>query len=149
MLSTTIPQTGSLTFIGPTTTGRDIGPPPRKALNPSSARRPAMVSELTAAEVAARIRAAPKEVVLLDVREPYERDLAHIEPSIHIPMRSVPDRLAEIPKDREVIVYCHGGARSAMVAGFLETRGYARVVNLAGGIDAWSRTVDPTVPRYD
>jgi rhodanese-related sulfurtransferase len=108
-----------------------------------------MVEELTATEVAARIKAAPKDVVLLDVREPYERDLAHIEPSLHIPMRDVPERLAEIPKEREVIVYCHGGARSAMVAGFLETRGYKRVVNLAGGIDAWSQAVDPTVPRYD
>jgi rhodanese-related sulfurtransferase len=108
-----------------------------------------MVEELTAVEVAARMKAAPKDILLLDVREPYERELAHIEPSLHIPMRNVPERLAEIPQEREVIVYCHGGARSAMVAGFLETRGYKRVVNLAGGIDAWSQTVDPTVPRYD
>jgi rhodanese-related sulfurtransferase len=108
-----------------------------------------MVEERSASEVAARIRTAPKDVLLLDVREPYERELAHIEPSLHIPMREVPERLAEIPKEREVIVYCHGGARSAMVAGFLETRGYPRVINLAGGIDAWSQTVDPTVPRYD
>jgi rhodanese-related sulfurtransferase len=108
-----------------------------------------MVEELSAEEVAARIKAAPKDVLLLDVRESYERDLAHIEPSLHIPMRDVPDRLAEIPPEHEVIVYCHGGARSAMVAGFLETRGYKRVANLAGGIDAWSQQVDPTVPRYD
>jgi sulfur-carrier protein adenylyltransferase/sulfurtransferase len=108
-----------------------------------------MVEELSATEVAARMKAAPKDVVLLDVREPYERDLARIEPSLHIPMRDVPQRLAEIPPDRELVVYCHGGARSAMIAGFLESRGYARVANLSGGIDAWSRTVDPKVPRYD
>lgn len=108
-----------------------------------------MVEEESAREVAAKIKADPKGVVLLDVREPYERDLARIEPSIHIPMRDVPDRLDEIPKDREIVVYCHGGARSAMIAGYLEGKGYRRVVNLKGGIDAWSVTVDPEVPRYD
>jgi len=108
-----------------------------------------MVEELSPTEVAARVKANPKGVLLLDVREPNERELAHIEPSLFIPMREVPNRLEEIPKDREVVVYCHGGARSAMIAGFLESRGYARVANLSGGIDAWSRTVDPKVPRYD
>jgi rhodanese-related sulfurtransferase len=108
-----------------------------------------MVEELSPAEVAARLKSDPTAVVLLDVREPYERELAHIEPSLFIPMREVPERLEEIPKDREVVVYCHGGARSAMIAGFLEGKGYQRVVNLHGGIDAWSRTVDPKVPRYD
>ncbi len=108
-----------------------------------------MVEELTAAKVAAKAKAHPDGVLLLDVREPYERDLAKIEPSLHIPMRDVPERLEEIPKDREIVVYCHGGARSAMIAGFLESRGYRNVANLTGGIDAWSRTVDPKVPRYD
>ncbi|HXW66415.1 MAG TPA: rhodanese-like domain-containing protein [Thermoplasmata archaeon] len=107
------------------------------------------MEELSAAEVAARRQRSPAELVLLDVREPYERDLAAIEPSLHIPMREVPERLDEIPRDRAIVVYCHGGARSAMIAGFLESRGYANVANLAGGIDAWSRTVDPKVPRYD
>jgi rhodanese-related sulfurtransferase len=108
-----------------------------------------MVAEVSAAELAERMRRTPDRLVLLDVREPYEREIASIEPSIHIPMRDVPDRLAEIPTDREVVVYCHGGARSAMIAGFLEHHGYPEVANLAGGIDAWSLTVDPKVPRYD
>ncbi|HYK93876.1 MAG TPA: rhodanese-like domain-containing protein, partial [Thermoplasmata archaeon] len=97
---------------------------------------------------AERLKANPRAVTLLDVREPMERELARIEPSLFIPMGEVPRRLEEIPKDAEVVVYCHTGQRSAMVAGFLETQGFSRVGNLTGGIDAWSRRVDPTVPRY-
>lgn len=108
-----------------------------------------MVDELSPREVAERLKRSGSDVLLLDVREPDERELAAIEPSVHIPMRDVPGRLAELPKEREIIVYCHGGARSAMIAGFLEGKGYRRVANLSGGIDAWSRTVDPAVPRYD
>jgi rhodanese-related sulfurtransferase len=107
-----------------------------------------VVVQLTPEAVADRLRSRPNEILLLDVREPDERSTAHIEPSIHIPMRDVPDRREEIPKDREIIVYCHGGTRSAMIAGYLEGEGYKSVANLAGGIDAWSRKVDPTVPRY-
>jgi rhodanese-related sulfurtransferase len=107
-----------------------------------------MVDELSPREVAERLKRSGSHVLLLDVREPDERETASIEPSLHIPMREVPDRLSEIPKDREIVVYCHGGARSAMIAGFLEGKGYRRVANLSGGIDAWSRTVDPNVPRY-
>ncbi len=99
-------------------------------------------------EVAQRLRTAPQEVFLLDVREDDERETARIEPSLHIPMRSVPERLAEIPKDRTVVVYCHMGGRSEMIVGFLSSRGYSNVANLEGGIDAWSRTVDPSIPRY-
>jgi rhodanese-related sulfurtransferase len=107
-----------------------------------------MVAELRPEEVAEKLKKGSNGVVLLDVREPDERELAAIEPSIHIPMREVPQRLSEIPKDKEVVVYCHGGTRSAMIAGFLEGHGYSNVANLAGGIDAWSRKVDPNVPRY-
>ena len=107
-----------------------------------------MVEELSPREVARRLREEPGKVVLLDVREPFERELAVIEPSQHIPMHDVPSRLGEIARDRTVVVYCHTGVRSAMVAGFLEQQGLLSVVNLGGGIDAWSRQVDPTVRRY-
>jgi len=99
-------------------------------------------------EVARRLGDHPATIVLLDVREPYERELAVIEPSIHIPMQEVPQRLAELPRDRTVVVYCHSGVRSSMVAGYLEQQGFRSVANLGGGIDAWSRRVDPKVPRY-
>jgi len=107
-----------------------------------------MVEELTPREVAAKLRRDPTGTVLLDVREPFERAIAKIEPSIHIPMGEIADRTEEVPREGEVIVYCHSGTRSAMVAGFLEASGFARVANLSGGIDAWSLTVDPKVPRY-
>ena len=107
-----------------------------------------MPQEWDPAEVARRLGQQPASIVLLDVREPYERELAVIEPSIHIPMQEVPERLAEVPRDRTVVVYCHSGVRSSMVAGYLEQQGFRSVVNLGGGIDAWSRRVDPKVPRY-
>ena len=108
-----------------------------------------MVEELRPEAVAQLLKASPQEVVLLDVREPAERSQAAITPSIHIPMREVAGRLSEIPKETRLVVYCHGGTRSMMVAAFLESRGYTSVANLAGGIDAWSLRVDPSVPRYD
>ena len=107
-----------------------------------------MVTELTPAEVAERLAKSPSRVLLLDVREPFERETAVIEPSLHIPMGEIESRMEEIPKDRDLIVYCHGGFRSAMVAGFLEAQGFPSVANLSGGIDAWSVDVDPKVPRY-
>jgi rhodanese-related sulfurtransferase len=107
-----------------------------------------MVEELSPEEVAERLRQEPDRVVLLDVREPFERLQAEIVPSIHIPMREVAGRTAEIPRDRQIVVYCHGGTRSMMVAAYLENHGFDSVANLAGGIDAWSRRVDRSVPRY-
>jgi rhodanese-related sulfurtransferase len=88
-------------------------------------------------------------VLLLDVREDDERETARIEPSIHIPMARIADRIDELPKDRKIIVYCHHGSRSMMVAGFLEGEGFDDISNLSGGIDAWSVKADPKVPRYD
>jgi len=108
-----------------------------------------MVQQLSATEVAEKLKKDPHGIVLLDVREPFERELAVITPSLHIPMGEVAERVAEIPKDREVIVYCHSGTRSYMVAGYLSGRGFPSVANLAGGIDDWSLRVDPKVPRYD
>jgi len=107
-----------------------------------------MVDELTPEEVQEKMKAGPSKVLLLDVREPWERGLAVIEPSAHIPMGQVAARTAELPKDRLIVVYCHGGTRSAMVAGFLEGHGFPSVANLSGGIDAWSVEVDRKVPRY-
>jgi len=90
-------------------------------------------------------RAAP---YVLDVREPWEHDRARIDGATLIPMREIPSRAAELPEDREIVVMCHHGARSAQVAQWLLGNGRDRVHNLAGGIDAWSRLVDPAIPRY-
>lgn len=97
------------------------------------------------AEAAKRLASAA--AVLLDVREPFELELARVEGALHVPMRDVPARLAEVPRDREVIVLCHHGIRSAQVARWLRARG-VDAVNLAGGIDAWADEVDESVGRY-
>ncbi len=107
-----------------------------------------MVAEIAPETVAQQLRDRPDEMLLLDVREPFEREYARIDPSVHIPMPEVADRTGEIPRDRTVVVYCHTGMRSAIVAGFLERLGFRSVANLRGGIDAWSCEVDPDVPRY-
>ena len=108
------------------------------------------MQQLQCPEFAAR--AAAESFVLLDVREPWELQTARIDPPgamlLHIPMREIPARLAEIPRERPVACLCHHGVRSAQVVAFLMQRGCADVYNLAGGIDAWSTLVDPQVPRY-
>ncbi len=129
----------------------DAVEPPRFPVIPKRPSAPFgyVVDELSPKELA-RLMARPhsERVLLLDVREPDEREVARIEPSLHIPLQQVPDRLAEISPDRRVVVYCHHGHRSAMVAAYLEQKGYPAVANLTGGIDSWSATVDRKVPRY-
>jgi adenylyltransferase/sulfurtransferase len=85
---------------------------------------------------------------LLDVREPSEFETCRIEGSTLIPMREIPARLAEIPRDMHVLVQCHHGGRSLRVTQFLRAQGLQMVSNVAGGIEAWSLEIDPSVPRY-
>ncbi len=86
--------------------------------------------------------------VLLDVREVWERETARIEGSVHIPMGDIPARLQELDPDQHIIAYCHMGVRSMNVTAWLREQGFERVQSMAGGIDRWSRFVDPNVPRY-
>jgi rhodanese-related sulfurtransferase len=105
--------------------------------------------EITPGELAAWLADASREKpLLLDVREPWEVEKARIAGAVHIPMREVPARLAELDPDRDVVAFCHLGGRSMQVAVFLEKQGFSRLHNLAGGVDAWSKTVDPAVPVY-
>lgn len=85
---------------------------------------------------------------LLDVREPSEHALCSIAGATLIPMGQIPARIAEIPRDRHVLVQCHHGGRSLRVTQFLRAQGFTRVTNVGGGIDAWSVQIDPDVPRY-
>ena len=82
------------------------------------------------------------------MREQWEWDTARIEGAQHMPMREVPNRMDELAQDKDVVAICHHGGRSLQVAMFLEKNGFAKVHNLQGGVDAWSRTVDPAVPLY-
>lgn len=107
------------------------------------------MKSINAPELAAWLADASREPpILLDVREPWEFDKARIAGARLVPMREVPARLGELDRAREVVAICHHGGRSAQVAQFLEKNGYGRVHNLVGGVDAWSRTVDPAVPTY-
>ena len=86
--------------------------------------------------------------LVVDVREPWEVEIAALDGVLAIPLNDLPRRAGEIPTDRPVAVMCHHGGRSAMATGWLRQNGYAQAMNVAGGIDAWSRVVDPSTPRY-
>ena len=88
------------------------------------------------------------EIQIIDVREPWEYELCHIEGTLHIPLGQIPARLAELASDRPLIVLCHHGMRSLQVAHYLLSQGYQDVTNLSGGIDAWARDIDPALALY-
>jgi rhodanese-related sulfurtransferase len=108
-----------------------------------------MPREISVGELA-QLFAKKKPFLLVDIREDWERETARIQGDVYIPMQAVPQRIAEFkaPDDGEIVIYCHGGVRSMMVATFLEQNGVGNVASLAGGIDAWSDAIDPSVPRY-
>lgn len=103
--------------------------------------------EVEPTELSMRL-ARGEPLLLLDVREPWEVEIAVLEGAATMPMSSIPARHAELPTNQTIVVYCHHGARSAMVCDYLRAAGRAAVVNLAGGIDRWSLEVDRSVPRY-
>ena len=88
------------------------------------------------------------KLVLVDVREEWEYSLAKLEGSTLIPLGTLPQSLAQLSHDSEIIAICHHGMRSADATNFLIQQGFPNVKNLVGGIDAWSVQVDGTVPRY-
>ena len=104
------------------------------------------IPQMTVQELKRRIDAG-EDVQLIDVREPYEAQIAQIGGKL-IPQGDVPNRLAEIDKNREVVVHCKSGGRSQKIAEFLKQAGYEKVANVAGGITAWSNEIDPGVPKY-
>jgi rhodanese-related sulfurtransferase len=106
-----------------------------------------MVRELSPAEFAAQ-RAAGSDAVLLDVREPWELEIARLADTVHVPMAQLMERLGDLDPEREVVVLCRSGSRSLAVAHFLEGRGFRSVANLSGGILAWARELDPSLATY-
>jgi rhodanese-related sulfurtransferase len=85
---------------------------------------------------------------VLDVREPWELEIASLEGALSIPLSELTRRAAELPRDRLLAVMCHHGGRSAQATAWLRNQGFDRATNVAGGIDAWARTIDPTLSRY-
>ena len=108
-----------------------------------------MPPEISPRELAAHIENG-HAVHLVDVRQPWENQLARLPGSVLIPLNELPPRAGEIPTDPAVtvVVYCHHGVRSLTGAHLLQLAGVGPVASLAGGIDAWSRLIDPTMPRY-
>jgi adenylyltransferase/sulfurtransferase len=104
------------------------------------------IPQMTVKELKRRLDAGD-DLQLIDVREPYEYQIAQIGGKL-IPQNDVPKRLAEIDPKREVVVHCRSGSRSQRIAEFLKQAGYANVSNLAGGTLAWSDEIDPKVPKY-
>jgi len=108
-----------------------------------------MPVEITPRELAQRLENG-HAIRLVDVRQPWENELAKLPDSLLIPLNELPTRAAEVPVNAEalVVVYCHHGVRSLSGAAYLRRLGHVNVTSLAGGIDAWSCEVDPAVPRY-
>lgn len=85
---------------------------------------------------------------LLDVRDPWEFALCHIDGAENIPMGELLGKLDALERERALVVICHHGTRSQQVAAYLESLGFTHIMNLEGGVDAWSRQVDPEMPLY-
>jgi len=103
--------------------------------------------DISPAQLAERI-ARNDALVVLDVREPWEYDIASLPNSALIPLSSLPNAINRLDRDAEYVMLCHHGMRSEMAAEWMRTHGFPRVLNLTGGIDAWSVDVDPATPRY-
>jgi rhodanese-related sulfurtransferase len=105
--------------------------------------------QLTVQELRALMEASPDtRPRLLDVREPWEYQLARIDGSELVPMQDIPNQADALDRSHPTVVICHHGTRSLQVVAFLERMGFQNLHNLQGGIDAWSRHVDPRVPLY-
>lgn len=104
------------------------------------------IPEITPAEFLKR-RDSGAALTLLDVREDWEMSVASVPGVVHIPMGEVQARLSELDRNKEIVVLCRSGRRSLEVAKLLQQSGF-RSVNLAGGILAWSRDIDPSIPTY-
>lgn len=94
------------------------------------------------------LRRGGRPLVLVDCREPWEHEIARLPDSVLLPLGQLGARAGEIPGGREVVVYCHHGVRSRRGALVLRSLGFEGARSLLGGIDHWSLTVDPSVPRY-
>jgi rhodanese-related sulfurtransferase len=96
------------------------------------------------------MRQRGESIYLIDVRQPWEHDLVRLPDDVLVPLDQLAERFDEVapPAGAFVVTYCHHGVRSINAAVILERLGHAQVASLAGGIDAWSQLIDPTVQRY-
>jgi rhodanese-related sulfurtransferase len=106
-----------------------------------------MVPEIHPLELSQRL-AQPNPPAIIDVREPDEFQYAHIEGALLKPLGDMEQWARELDHEAEYVLQCHSGGRSGQATAYLQSLGFKRVFNLRGGIDAWSRLVDPSIPRY-
>jgi adenylyltransferase/sulfurtransferase len=108
-----------------------------------------MIPQMNVRELSEALKSGEK-LWLLDVRQPWEHELARLPDHALVPLHELPERLDEVtpPEGALVVCYCHHGVRSLSAAAILQNAGFAQVASLAGGIDAWSALIDPRVPRY-
>ncbi len=108
------------------------------------------MQHISAPQLAQAIKstASDSKLRLLDVREPWELEIASLPNATHIPMGEITARFEELNRDQTVVCICHHGVRSLQVGLFLERNGFDDVINLTGGIDAWTKLVDSSCPSY-
>ena len=106
------------------------------------------VKRISATELQQKLEQGKEKPLLLDVREPFEFEIAKISGSLLIPLNQIQQRSGELKQAQEIVVICHHGIRSQQAAEYLVYLGYSKVLNLVGGIDAWSCQCDPDIPRY-
>lgn len=104
--------------------------------------------ELTAIDLQERLATSDPRPLLLDVREDWEFETCKLEDSLLVPMRHIPAFVTRANPQQEIVVVCHHGIRSRLVVDYLQQSGFTRVFNLSGGLAAWAREVDPTMPTY-
>lgn len=105
------------------------------------------MKDITPKQLKSRLDAG-EDIDIIDVREDWEVAQGMLANAIHIPMDDIPDNVDQISHDTPVVIMCHSGSRSEQVAMWMETEGFDNVLNLVGGIDQWSREIDPSIPRY-
>jgi rhodanese-related sulfurtransferase len=125
-----------------------IGSKGQSSDSEKEAPQPVPLVQIMPQELEERLREG-HSLVLLDVREPWEFQRARIEGSVLIPLRDLPRQIDTLNKDAEIVVMCHHGVRSLHAIQFLSKYGFMKLKNLWGGIDAWSKFVDPKIPRYE
>ena len=110
----------------------DAAPPPREI----------SVDDLS------RRRSGGEKIALLDVRDPWEVEICRLPDSLDVPLAHLPERVDALPREGMLVILCHHGMRSEQAVRWLRSQGFANAVNLAGGIDAWARLVDPAMRTY-
>lgn len=106
------------------------------------------MQQMTVRELKERLAQPGEKPVLLDVREGWELNICALPGTLHIPMGQIPARAEALDPDRELVVICHHGVRSMRVAHFLASRGFNKLYNLQGGVNAWAREIDPAMQTY-